>query len=154
MAQTKKQNIIPKEQAVFWMDKDGTWHNEHGTLEHPKIIKYFNQSIAKDDQGYFLSQIINDVEEKVYFPYEETAVFVVDLVKKDAGIKLTLNILETIALNPEALYIKADALFMETDAHLVKFTQKALARMTSFLKETPQGLALNFGRTQTIIREK
>jgi len=154
MAQTKKQNIIPKEQAVFWMDKDGTWHNEHGTLEHPKIIKYFNQSIAKDDQGYFLSQIINDVEEKVYFPYEETAVFVVDLVKKEAGIELTLNILETIALNPEALYIKADALFMETNAHLVKFTQKALARMTSFLKETPQGLALNFGRTQTIIREK
>jgi len=154
MAQTKKQNIIPKDQAVFWMDKDGTWHNEHGKLEHPKIIKYFNQSIAKDDQGYFLSQIINDVEEKVYFPYEETAVFVVDLVKKDAGIKLTLNILETIALNPEALYIKADALFMETDAHLVKFNQKALARMTSFLKETPQGLALNFGRTQTIIREK
>ena len=154
MARTKKQNIIPKEQAVFWMDEDGTWYNEHGKLEHPKIIKYFNQSIQKDDQGYFLCQTINDVEEKVYFPYEGTAVFVVDIVKKDAGIELTLNTLDTVGLDPEALYIKKDALFMETDAHLIKFTQKALARMTSFLKETPQGLAFDFGRTQTVIREK
>ena len=113
--------------------------------KHPKIIKYFNQSIQKDDQGYFLCQTINDVEEKVYFPYKETAVFVVDIVKKDDGIELTLNTLDTVGLDPEALYIKKDALFMETDAHLIKFTQKALARMTSFLKETPQGLAFNFG---------
>jgi hypothetical protein len=154
MGGTKKQNIIPKEQAVFWMDKDGTWHNEHGKLEHPRIIKYFNQSIGKDDQGYFLSQTINDVEEKVYFPYEETAVFVVDFVRKDAGIELTLNTLETVALDPEALYTKADALFMETEAHLIKFNQNTLARMSSFLKETSQGLALNLGRTQTVIREK
>ena len=78
----------------------------------------------------------------------------VDIVKKDAGIELTLNTLDTVGLDPEALYIKKDALFMETDAHLIKFTQKALARMTSFLKETPQGLAFDFGRTQTVIREK
>ena len=159
MAQIKKQTIIPKDQAVFWMDKDGTWYNEHGKVEHPKIIKYFNQSIQKDYQGYFLSQIVSnqttdDVEEKVYFTYEETAVFVVDIIKKRAGIKLTLNTFNTICLDPEALYIKADALFMETDAHLVKFTQKALAKMTSFLKETPRGLALNLDRTQTMICEK
>ncbi|MDX9964443.1 MFS transporter permease [Desulfobacter postgatei] len=155
MTRTRKQNIIPKEQAVFWMDNDGTWHNEHGKLEHPKIIKYFNQSIQKDDQGYFLCQnITNDVEEKVYFPYEETAVFVVDLVKKNAGIELTLNTLDTIALEPEALYIKADALFMETDAHLIKFTQNSLAQMTAFLTDTPQGLALKLGQAQTVIREK
>ncbi|EIM62594.1 hypothetical protein [Desulfobacter postgatei] len=155
MTRTRKQNIIPKEQAVFWMDNDGTWHNEHGKLEHPKIIKYFNQSIQKDDQGYFLRQnITNDVEEKVYFPYEETAVFVVELVKKNAGIELTLNTLDTIALEPEALYIKADALFMETDTHLIKFTQNSLAKMTAFLTDTPQGLALKLGQTQTVIREK
>nr|WP_321402480.1 MFS transporter permease [uncultured Desulfobacter sp.] len=154
MGEAKKQNIIPKEEAVFWMDQDGTWHNEHGKLEHPKIIKYFNQSIGKDDQGYFLSQTLNDVEEKVYFPYEETAVFVVDLVKKENGIMLILNTLGTIALDPEALYTKSDALFMETDAHLIKFTQNALARMSSFLAETPHGLAVNIGRTQTVICER
>jgi len=154
MARIKKQNIIPKSQAVFRMDKDGAWHNAHGKLEHPKIIKYFNQSIRKDGQGYFLCQTINDVEEKVYFPHEETAVFVVDLAQKDAGIELTLNTLDTIALNPGALYIKSDALFMETDEHLIKFTQSALARMALFLKETSRGLALNLGRTQTVIPEK
>lgn len=136
------------------MDKDGTWHNEHGKLEHPKIIKYFNQSIQKDDQGYFLCQTLNDVEEKVYFPYEDTAVFVVDLVTKNAGIELTLNTLDTITLDPGSLYIKEDALFMETDAHLVKFTQKALARMTPFLIDTPQGLVFKLGRVQAVIREK
>nr|WP_319397087.1 MFS transporter permease [uncultured Desulfobacter sp.] len=154
MGEAKKQNIISKEEAVFWMDKDGTWHNEHGKLEHPRIIKYFNQSIGKDAQGYFLSQIINDVEEKVYFPYEETAVFVVDFVQKETGIELNLNTLETIALDPDTLYTKSDALFMESDAHLIKFSQNALARMSSFLEETPQGLALNLGRTQTVIRER
>lgn len=154
MVQAKKQNIIPKEQAVFWMDKDGVWHNAHGRLEHPKIIKYFNQSIGKDDQGYFVSQIINDVEEKVYFSYEETAVFVVDLVKKEAGIELVLNTLDTIGFDPEALYIKADALFMQTDTHLVKFTQKALAKMSVFLTDTPQGLTFKLGRIQRVIREK
>ena len=154
MGEPKKQNIIPKEKAVFWMDQDGAWHNEHGKLEHPKIIKYFNQSIGKDGDGYFLSQTLNGVEEKVYFPYEETAVFVVDLVQKENGIMLILNTLGTIALDPEALYTKSDALFMETDAHLIKFTQNALARMSSFLEETSQGLALNLGRTQTVIRER
>lgn len=154
MAQTKKQQIITKDQAVFRMDKNGTWHNEHGKLEHPKIIKYFNRSIQKDGQGYFLSQTLNDIEEKVYFPYEETAVFVVDCVKKGADIALTLNTLNTIALDPEALYIKGDDLFMETEAHLIKFTQNALARMTAFFTDTPQGLVLNLDRTRTVVREK
>lgn len=154
MDEKKKQNIIPKEQAVFWMDKDGAWCNENGKLEHPKIIKYFNQSIKKDDQGYFLCQTINDIEEKVYFFYEETAVFVVDLVKKEVGIELILNTLDTIALDPEALFIKAEALFMETDAHLIKFTRKALARLSAFLTDTPHGLSLKLGLTQTVLREK
>ncbi len=58
------------------MDANGIWHNEHGRFEHPKIINHFNRSIQKDDLGYFLSQMIDEAkEEKVYFPYEETAVF-------------------------------------------------------------------------------
>ncbi|WP_321495268.1 MFS transporter permease [uncultured Desulfobacter sp.] len=154
MGRPQKQRIIPKEQAVFWMDKDGTWHNEHGKLEHPKIIRYFNQSIQKDGQGYFLCQILDDVEERVYFPYEDTAVFVVDLVRKGTGIELALNTLDAIALDPESLYINGDALFMETDDHLIKFSQKALAQMAAFLTDTPQGLALNYGQIQTIIHEK
>ncbi len=77
----------------------------------------------------------------------------VDFVKKEAGIELLLNTLDSIALDPDALYIKSDALFMETGAHLVKFTQKALAQMSVFLTDTPQGLAFKLGRTQTVIRQ-
>ncbi|MCP4022082.1 MAG: MFS transporter permease, partial [Desulfobacteraceae bacterium] len=65
----KKQIIIPKEDAVFWMDKHGIWHNEHGPFEHPKIIKYFNASIQKDDQGYYVNQATGEFEEKVYFSF-------------------------------------------------------------------------------------
>lgn len=154
MAQKKKQTVIPKEQAVFWMDGNGIWHNEHGKLEHPKIIKYFNQSIQKDDQGYFLSQTINDREEKVYFPYEKTAVFAVGVTMAGDGVELTLNIPEVAPLMPEALYIKDDALFMEGQAHLIKFTPKALAQMTPILKDTDQGLCLVLGDKQIGIPEK
>ena len=52
----KKTIVIPKENAVFRMDGNGIWHNEHGRFEHPKIINHFNRSIQKDEQGYFLSQ--------------------------------------------------------------------------------------------------
>ena len=86
--------------------------------------------------------------------YYDTAVFVVDLIKKDAGIELTLNTLDTITLDPGSLYIKEDALFMETDAHLVKFTQKALAQMTPFLIDTSHGLVFKLGQVQAVIREK
>ena len=154
MTRPKKQHIIPKEQAVFRMDKDGVWHNEHGKLEHPKIIKYFNRSIQKDGQGYFLCQILGDVEEKVYFPYEDTAVFVVNLTRKDRAIQLTLNTFDTIDLDPEALFIKDDALFIQTDDHLVKFTPKALAQMAPFLTDTPRGLVYTLDRAQTVIHEK
>ncbi len=154
MTQEKKQTVIPKEQAVFWMDAHGVWHNEHGKLEHPKIIKYFNQSIQKDDQGYFLSQTINGGEEKVYFPYKETAVFAVGVSIGSDAIELTLNTQDVTRLAPEALYIKDDALFMQGQTHLIKFTPKALAQMTPVLKDTDQALCLELGGRQFDIPEK
>ena len=51
-----KQIIISKENAVFWMDNQGHWQNEHGPIEHPRIIKYFNACIRKDTSGYFVHQ--------------------------------------------------------------------------------------------------
>jgi len=51
------------------MDAEGNWHNEHGKFEHPGIIKHFNTSICKDEDGYFVSQSHSGIEEKVYFIY-------------------------------------------------------------------------------------
>jgi hypothetical protein len=41
----KKTNVISKDQATFWLDRYGRWHNEHGLFEHKKIIDYFDKLI-------------------------------------------------------------------------------------------------------------
>ncbi|MBW1695092.1 MAG: hypothetical protein JRJ41_13325 [Deltaproteobacteria bacterium] len=63
-----KEVVVPKEDAVFWLDAFGRWHNEHGTFEHKKIINFFHSSIRKDADGYYLYQKRDDsIIEKVYF---------------------------------------------------------------------------------------
>ena len=134
VSEKKKQIIIPKEDAVFWMGKNGDWYNEHGKFEHPKIIKYFNSSIRKDETGYYVYQETEDHEEKVYFPYEDTALFVFD-VKVDEDIGLILNNNEKIKFNPENLFIRNDELYLQTPEHLVKFRDRALLKMSKFMEE-------------------
>jgi hypothetical protein len=134
LAKKKKQIIISKEDAVFWMGENGDWYNEHGKFEHPKIIKHFHASIQKDKDGYYLYQETDEHEEKVYFPYKDTAVFVFDI-KEGKDILLKLNNNDTIKLDPEQLFEKDDKLFLKTDDHLVKFTDRALLKISKFLQE-------------------
>ena len=134
MAKKKKQIIISKKDAVFWMNENGDWYNEHGKFEHPKIIKHFHASIQKDKDGYYLYQQTDEHEEKVYFPYKDTAVFVFDI-KEGKDILLKLNNNNTIKLDPEQLFEKDDKLFLKTDDHLVKFTDRALLKISKFLQE-------------------
>ena len=44
--------VISKEDAIFWLDENGRWHNAHGEFQHKKIIDYFHSSIKKDKKGY------------------------------------------------------------------------------------------------------
>jgi hypothetical protein len=134
LAKKKKQIIISKEDAVFWMGENGDWYNKHGKFEHPKIIKHFHGSIKKDENGYYLFQETDDHEEKVYFPYKDTAVYVFDI-KEGKDILLKLNNNDTIKLDPEQLFEKDDKLFLKTDGHLVKFTDRALLKISKFLQE-------------------
>ncbi len=108
--QKLKVKVIPKEKAVFWLDKNGRWHNKDGTFEHKKIIKFFHSSIKKDKNGYYLSQDLGTHTEKVYFKYEETALFVFDIIKNKEEIILVLNTKKRIRLEPEKLFIKEDSL--------------------------------------------
>lgn len=133
-SKTRKQVIIPKEKAVFRMDANGNWHNEHGKFEHPGIIKHFNASIRKDENGYFVYQSHNDIEEKVYFNYEDTAIFARDIVEKEA-LSIVLNTTETIKLEPQHLLTKEDSLYMQTQDHLVKFTTRAMMKLSKYLTE-------------------
>ena len=81
MTKKPKTIIISKDKAVFWLNKNGRWCNRHGEFEHKKIIDYFNASIRKDKGGYYVAQTTDDYQEKVYFNYEDTALFVVDVLK-------------------------------------------------------------------------
>ena len=134
--------IIHKEDAVFWMDKDGIWHNKHGRFEHPKLIRFFHASIQKDDHGYFVHQKTDEFEEKVYFRYEDTAIFVFDIQfdrppdnKTGDQMVLCLNNGEKKVLDPEQLFQKDDALYVVTPEHWIKFTQKTLVKLSRHITE-------------------
>ncbi len=145
-----KQIIISKEDAVFWMDKDGNWCNEHGKFEHPKIIKYFNASLKKDENGYYVYQKTDECEEKVYFSYEDTALFVVD-VKEKEDFFLILNNNSTIKFDPQNLFAKDDSLYLQTPDYLIKFSSRALLKISKFIEEKDDQLALTIkGKTYKI----
>jgi hypothetical protein len=146
----RKQIIIPKENAVFRMDVNGNWHNEHGRFEHPKIIRYFNTSIRKDENGYYVYQSTEDFEEKVYFPYEDTALFVVDII---AGAELLFILNNAEKINPEQgqFFIEQDSLYLETAEHRIKFSSHALVKFSKYIKEEESSLFISFdGRSWPI----
>ena len=99
---------IPKENAVFWLDKDGFWHNRHGKFEHPRIIAYFHGAIRRDEQGYHLCQQREEVLEKVYFHYEDTALFIFDI-RPERAHALLLNTGREIPMDPSHLSVVNNA---------------------------------------------
>jgi len=133
-----KQIIISKEDAVFWMDKHGQWQNDHGPIEHPRIIKYFNSCIRKDDMGYFVHQKTENTEEKVYFSYEDTAIFVIRI-RFENDVTLILNNGDSIILDPAKLYTADDSLFAKTADHLIKFNTGTLLKISKYLNEIKEG---------------
>ncbi len=129
-----KEKVIPKEDAVFWLDKNGCWRNAHGKFEHSKIIDYFHSCIKRDQGGYYLSQANGNYKEKVYFPYEDQALFVFDVIRQDE-ITLILNTKKRIVLDPENLLIKDDSLYMRMGDETIKFVEHGLMKMAPFLED-------------------
>lgn len=132
-----KQIVIPKEEAVFWLDQNGIWHNEHGKFEHPKIIQYFHSSIRKDENGYHVHQVSDMGEERVYFRYEDTALFVFDMKGTDT---LVLNTTETLPLDPAQLFTEGDHLYVDTGEHRIRFTDRPLLKLSRLLAEKEERL--------------
>ncbi len=153
MTSEKKSIIVPEEKAVFRMDKNGIWHNEHGKFEHPKIIRHFNRSIQKDDLGYYLSQETDNFEEKVYFPHEDTALFVTDFFGGEK-LKLTLNTTKTLTLDPTQLFTRNDSLYLQTPEHCIKFSQHALVKLSRYMEETDGRFCLKLNQTTYTIPER
>src|SRR5210317_1057507 len=90
---------IPRDEAVFRLDGNGCWQNADGKFRHKKIIDYFHSSIKRDQKGYHLYQGHDSIIEKVYFHYEDTALFVFD-VHLESDIMLVLNTKKRIKLKP------------------------------------------------------
>ena len=134
MTKKMKEIVIPREAALFWLDKRGFWHNEHEKFRHPKIISHFHSSIRKDKDGFHLFQVHPNYREKVYFPYEDTALFVFDIVKTE-NITLVLNTKKRIRLKPTKLFIRDDSLYMELGEDQVKFSENALVKIADMLVE-------------------
>jgi hypothetical protein len=133
MKNKRREIIIPKDRAIFWLDKNGRWHNAHGEFEHKKIIDYFHSSIKRDENGYYLFQKRENVQEKVYFHYEDTALFAVDLIK-DNDITLILNTKKQIRLKPRNLFIREDNLYMRMGKETIKFTERGLMKISDLLE--------------------
>ena len=125
--------VVPKEKAVFWLDENGRWHNVHGEFQHKKIIDYFHSSIRRDEKGYYLFQERGNLREKVYFHYEDTALFVVDLIK-DNDITLTLNTKRRVKLKPKNLFTRNDNLYMRMGKETIKFSERGLMKISDFLE--------------------
>jgi len=136
-----RQIVISKEDAVFRMDKNGVWCNEHGKFEHPRIIKYFNSAIKKDENGYYVHQVSDVSEEKVYFSHEDTALFVVD-VKIQEEACLILNTGATLGFDQGQLFAKDDNLYLHTPEHRVKFSANALVKISRFMEEKDDQLSV------------
>lgn len=124
--------VIQKSQATFRMDGNGRWHNNEGPFRHKRIIELFNAVIRKDEGGYFVTQDNGVSIEKVYFPYEETALFVVELIWGDPD-RIRLNTGRVLTLDPGSLFIHQDSLYCRLGDGVAKFNQNALMAVSKAL---------------------
>ena len=139
MGNTVKTIEIPAGEAVFWLDANGHWHNSDGRFRHKKIIDYFHASIRRDNKGYHLYQAHEHYKEKVYFNYEDKALFVFDVLPQ-TDIILVLNTKRKVKLRPRKLFISNDSLYMHLGDEIVKFAEQGLMKIAPFLEEDGDGL--------------
>lgn len=134
--------VIPREQAVFRLDKNGRWLIGDDRFSNPKIINYFHSVIKKDKNGFFLRQEHKHFIEKVYFPYEDTPLFVFHVNKEDE-LTLTLNTGEIIRLDPANLIIKKESLYLKRGDDLIKFSENALLSISSYMDDNEEQYSIN-----------
>ena len=126
--------MIPKEQAIFWLDKNGFWHTEQGKFENRKIMSHFHSCIRLDEGGYYLQQDHRHFREKVYFRHEDTPLFVFYVLRED-DIILLLNTGKRVTLKPKRLFIREESLYMHMGKERVKFTEGALITIANDMED-------------------
>lgn len=153
MTKKIKKIVIPREKAAFWLDKNGCWHNENGKFEHKKIIKYFHSCIKRDRYGYYLGQGNEHYTEKVYFPYEDQALFVFDVIVRD-DVTLVLNTGRQVRLKPRKLFTDNDCLYMQLGGDIIKFAEQGLFAIARLIEESDNRLYIRVNRRRYRIPAK
>jgi hypothetical protein len=138
MSTKRTEIVIPREKAVFRLDRRGRWCNEFGVFRNRRISEYFHASIRRDANGYFVCQERENFIEKVYFPYEDTALFVVD-VALGPEITLHLNTRRQMRLDPVQLFVADDSLYLNAGEERIKFSERALVKLAEVMEFTDQG---------------
>lgn len=146
--------VIPKEYAKFRMDRNGRWLNDGGPVEKASIIRYLNSAIEKDENGYYVTHMLGERREKVYFGYDDTALFIIDLKLNGDDISLLLNTKRRLKLEPAGLFLKDDSLYFEQSGHVIKFSERAMVKMAPLLAESEEGLVVTINGRKQIIREE
>jgi len=139
MIENPREVVIPKEDAVFWLDGEGYWRNDGGKFRNKKIIDFFHRAITRDQDGYYVRQERDGIVEKVYFPHEDTALFVFDLIAGDP-VRLVLNTGMEMPLDAGKLYVRNDNLYIDDAAgEPVKFTVRAMMKLSKRIEESDDG---------------
>lgn len=144
--------VIPREEALFRLDRYGDWHGPQGKFENRRIIRHFHRSIRRDEQGYHVAQNHPTFREKVYFPYEDTALFVFGVVKGEHTL-LLLNTGKRVRLRPRNLFLQDDSLYMRRGEECIKFTDHSLVSLSSLLEDEEGELFIRVKRRRYRIRE-
>ena len=144
--------VIPREKAVFRLDGNGCWRNASGPFRNRRIIDYFNAAIRLDEGGYYVSQQRGHIVEKVYFPYADTALFVVD-VQIGEAITLVLNTERRLPLETERLWIENDGLYLTDAGERIKFSDRALLKLAARLEFDQDTYFIRVGGGRHRIRE-
>ena len=153
MADQPREIVISKEDAVFWLDENGRWHNVDGPFKHRKIIDYFHASIQRDEDGYYLCQENNNLREKVYFRFEDTALFVFNVNFKE-DIELVLNTGKKLKLIPGDLFISKDFLYIQNGDERIKFDERSLMKLSGIIDEEGDQYFLRWDNQRYPIRKK
>jgi hypothetical protein len=146
------ETVIPREKAVFRLDGRGRWCNAHGVFRNRRISAYFHSAIRRDGGGYYVCQAHGDRVEKVYFPYEDTALFAVE-VDPAEEIRLRLNTGRELCLDPAELFVAGDSLYMTCDGERIKFSERALLKLAEVMEFTEEGYFIRVLGRRHRIRE-
>ena len=150
--------IVSAAESQIRLNARGRWVHRDEPFLHPRIIEFFHRAIRLDEEGAcYLHNVVEGVEERVYFVAEDTPFFVMafELDEERGRVRLALNVGKLEELEPECLKAaEGGLLYARTlDGHLARFTDHALGQIADLAVEDGDGIFLEIGEKRIRIGE-